>query len=68
MTRWVATVDPERSVRDAATIMAKAHTGSIIIMDKEKPVGIVTEGDISRALSVGANPDRVLIRGIMSKE
>jgi CBS domain-containing protein len=68
MTRWVATVEPSRSVRDAATIMAKAHTGSLIIMDKEKPIGIVTEGDISKALSAGADPDKVLVRAIMSKE
>ncbi len=59
MTRWVATADPERSLRDAATIMAKAHTGSLIVIRKGKPAGIVTEGDISRALSEGANPDKV---------
>jgi CBS domain-containing protein len=68
MTRWVATVDPKRTVRDAATIMTKAHTGSIIIMDKEKPVGIVTEGDISRALARGADADKVSIGKIMSKK
>jgi len=67
MTTWVATADPERSVRDAATIMAKARTGSLIIISKGKPVGIVTEGDISRALSEGANPDKVPIKKIMSK-
>jgi CBS domain-containing protein len=67
MTRWVATVEPERSVRDAAIIMSKARTGSIVIMSKGKPTGIVTEGDISRALSAGANPDKVLIKKITSK-
>jgi len=68
MTRWVATVDPKRTVRDAATIMAKANAGSLIIMDKMKPIGIVTEGDISRALAKGADPDKVAIRKIMSKK
>jgi len=67
MTGWVATADPERSLRDAATIMAKAHLGSLIIISKGKPIGIVTEGDVSRALSEGANPDKVQIRKIMSK-
>jgi CBS domain-containing protein len=67
MTGWVATADPERSVRDAATIMAKAHTGSLVVMSKGKPAGIVTEGDISRALSAGANPDKVPIKKIMSR-
>jgi len=67
MTRWVATADPERSLRDAAIIMAKAHTGSLIVIRKGKPVGIVTEGDVSRALSTGANPDKTPIKKIMSK-
>jgi len=68
MTRWVATVEPKRTVREAATIMAKANTGSLIIMDKMRPVGIVTEGDISRALAKGADPDKVPVRKIMSKK
>jgi len=67
MTRWVATADPERSLREAATIMSKAHTGSLIVIRKGKPAGIVTEGDISRALSEGADPDKVPLKKIMSK-
>ncbi len=67
MTSWVATADPQRSLREAATIMAKAHTGSLIIISKGKPVGILTEGDVSRALSGGANPDQFQVKRIMSK-
>jgi CBS domain-containing protein len=67
MTRWVATAEPDRSIRDAATIMAKAHTGSLVVVVKGKPAGIVTEGDISRALSARANPDKVAVKKIMSK-
>jgi len=67
MTGWVATADPERSLREAATIMVKAHVGSVIVMSKGKPVGILTEGDISRALSEGANPDKITIKKVMTK-
>jgi CBS domain-containing protein len=67
MTGWVATADPERSLRDAATIMAKARLGSVIVTSKGKPVGILTEGDVSRALSEGADPDKATIKKIMSK-
>ena len=67
MTGWVATADPERSLRDAATIMAKARLGSVIVTSKGKPVGILTEGDISRALSEGADPDKTAIKKVMSK-
>jgi CBS domain-containing protein len=68
MTRWVATAAPERSIRDVATIMAKAHTGSLIVIVRGKPAGIVTEGDISRAISAGSNPDETPVRKIMSKK
>jgi CBS domain-containing protein len=67
MTRWIATVDSKKTVRDAATIMIKSHAGSIIIVDEEKPIGIITEADISRALAEGGDPDRVLVRKAMSK-
>ncbi len=67
MTRWVATAEPERTLREAATIMAKAHTGSLVVTIKGKPAGIVTEGDVSRALSKGADPDKVLVKKIMSR-
>lgn len=67
MTDWVATADPERTLREAATIMSKARIGSLIITKEGKPVGIVTEGDISRALSQGADPDKVKVKKMMSK-
>jgi len=47
--------------------MVKAHVGSVIVMSKGKPVGILTEGDISRALSEGANPDKITIKKVMTK-
>ena len=68
MTRWVATADPERSVRDVARILAKANTGSFIVFIKGKPAGIETERYISRAISAGANPDKTPVRKIMSKK
>jgi len=67
MTEWVATAGPERTVREAATIMVKGRTGSLVVVSGGRPVGIVTEGDVSRSLSTGANPDKVSVRKIMSK-
>jgi CBS domain-containing protein len=67
MTSWVATAEPERTVRDAARIMAKAHTGSLVVVSEGRPIGILTEGDVSRAVSTGANPDKVAVKRIMSK-
>ncbi|MCH4815496.1 MAG: CBS domain-containing protein [Saccharolobus sp.] len=46
------TAKPEMSIRDAAKIMRKENLGSLIIVDEtNKPIGIVTERDILRAVA-----------------
>lgn len=35
---------------EAISVMAKKHLGCFIVTEKEKPVGIFTEGDLSRAI------------------
>jgi CBS domain-containing protein len=67
MTRWVATAEPKKSLKEAALIMAKGRTGSLIVTREGRPVGILTEGDVSRAVSSGADPAKVPISKIMTK-
>ncbi|QXJ27458.1 CBS domain-containing protein [Saccharolobus shibatae] len=46
------TAKPEMSIRDAAKIMRKENLGSLIIVDEtNKPIGIITERDILRAVA-----------------
>jgi len=70
MKRYVITVDPKVSVRDAAVTMTKNKVGSLIIVEKGKPSGIVTSEDIvsivasdknSKKVRVGDLPQRRLI-------
>ncbi len=67
MTRWVATADPTRTIKEAATIMAKARTGSLVVVSNGKPKAIVTEGDISRSVSKWSDLDKVPLSKVMSK-
>ena len=44
----VVTMPPDASILQVSKSMAKMDIGSVIIADKDKPVGIITESDIVR--------------------
>ena len=50
MTRKVITVSAKEKVSKALAIMAKHDIGSLVVVDKGQPVGILTERDIVRRL------------------
>jgi CBS domain-containing protein len=56
MSTKVRTVPPVATIRQAARTMTKAGIGSLVILDGSRPVGMVTEGDISRAVARGRSP------------
>ncbi|HEX9775819.1 MAG TPA: CBS domain-containing protein [Actinomycetota bacterium] len=51
MTAKLCTTGPEATVAEAATLMGERHVGSILIVDGDRLLGILTERDIVRALS-----------------
>jgi CBS domain-containing protein len=53
MTKEVITAEPGISVQDAAKAMDKNKIGSIVLVSKEKLVGILTERDIVIKLVMG---------------
>jgi CBS domain-containing protein len=57
MTRRVRTISSDASISDAAKAMAKWKIGSLVILHAGAPVGILTEGDISRFVAKGLDPD-----------
>ena len=61
MTSKVKTIQVKATVRDAAVAMTKWKIGSLVIADGKKPVGIITEGDVSKAVGKGVNPDKTLV-------
>ena len=67
MTTKVVTVDISERVEEALRLMIKFDIGSIIVVDKQKPVGIITERDITRAALRGDSLLRLPARSLMSR-
>jgi CBS domain-containing protein len=51
MSKTLTVVEPEATLGEAATMMGERHVGSVIVIEDERLVGILTERDIVRALS-----------------
>lgn len=50
--RDVATIEPDRSLSEAARILAERRIGALLIVDGHRPVtGIISERDIVRAVA-----------------
>jgi len=67
MTTKVITVDISERVEEALRLMIKFDVGSVIVTDRQKPVGIITERDITRASLRGDSLLKIPVRGLMSK-
>jgi CBS domain-containing protein len=68
MTEDVVSVLGDTPVNEVARIMAEKNIGSVIVTENKKPVGIVTERDISyRVVARDMKPSEVQVREIMSK-
>ena len=48
MTKNVITIDADKTVIEAADLMSQNNVGDLVVMDKDTPVGIVTERDLVR--------------------
>jgi CBS domain-containing protein len=67
MTTKVVTLDISELVEEALRLMIKFDVGSVVVTDKKKPVGIVTERDVTRAALRGDSLLKVPVRGLMSR-
>ncbi|MCW4055356.1 MAG: CBS domain-containing protein [Candidatus Bathyarchaeota archaeon] len=68
MSKPLVTIEVSRSAREAAQIMGQKNVGSIVVVSKGKPVGIVTERDmVQRVLARGLDTEKLRIGEIMSK-
>ena len=67
MTTKVVTLDITELVEEALRLMIKFDIGSVIVTDKVKPVGIVTERDVTRAALRGDSLLKIPVRSLMSR-
>ncbi|WP_116951646.1 CBS domain-containing protein [Jiangella endophytica] len=68
MTSATITDSTTGTLRSAAEQMWKQQTGSVVIVDGEAIVGIVTERDVMRAVGRGADPDKAPIEDVMTRD
>ena len=69
MKKDVTFVHPDKSVRYAGQILKAVGIGCMLVIDKDKIVGILTERDITqKVVADGLNPEKTLVRDIMSRK
>lgn len=67
MTNNVQTVNPNSSVKDAATIMKNLNVGSVPVCEGTKPVGIITDRDIAIKNVANNGDSNTPVTQVMSK-
>src|SRR6516164_4058123 len=66
--RNVWTIDPNATVFDALAKMAEKDVGSLVVMESEKLIGIITERHYSRNVILkGKTSPTTLVREIMER-
>ena len=64
----VVTTDPSSTVRHAAEIMSEKHIGCIVVTEKEKLLGMLTERDVvEKVVAVGLDPSKAEVKKIMAQ-
>ncbi len=68
MSSPVVSIDQDKRVKDAGLLMKKTRRGSLLVLSKGKPVGIVTEADlVRRVLATGVDPIKAKVKQVMSR-
>src|SRR6267142_1818617 len=65
MTKATVTDSPADTLAEAAARMWNAQTGSLLVMEGQNLMGIVTERDLLRAVANGQDPARVTLKDVM---
>src|SRR3954454_5234639 len=68
MSRASVVESPSDSLRAAATLMWKQQTGSLLVMDGDELLGIVTERDVMKAVARGGDPDATPVSAVMTTD
>lgn len=65
--RTVYTITPTASVFEAVKLMAEKNIGSVVVLEGEKVVGLITERDYARAIVLMARSSKTTaVRDIMT--
>lgn len=65
----VLSIGPQANARDAALMMTRHRIGSLIVMDEQTVIGIVTERDLLRqVIAEGKDPFQITVGDLMTTE
>ncbi|MEM5797796.1 MAG: CBS domain-containing protein [Candidatus Aenigmatarchaeota archaeon] len=67
MKKGVITANQNITIEQAAKIMTTNKVGSVVIMEGERPVGIVTSEDIVTVVANGLSPKRTKIKDLKKR-
>jgi len=67
MTSPVRTMESNGTVAAAAKIMVQHDIGSIVVVEGKKPVGIITERDITKQVIKGEGVLKEVVKNVMTK-
>ena len=68
MNRHVVTVNPQDSLRKVVDILSAKDIGCVVVLEKNKPVGILTERDILRRVTVKhVDLEKTVVKQVMTK-
>jgi CBS domain-containing protein len=68
MSRDVLTISPNASMAEAAKIMGDRHVGSLVVVEEDIAIGIVTERDLlSSVIALEKDPKKIRVKNCMSK-
>lgn len=65
----VVTIESSASVEDVVETMRTKNVGSVVVVDDDSPVGIVTDRDVAmKALGADIDPGSMTVDDLMSRE
>lgn len=68
MTKPVTTAKPDDLLVSVAKIMLERKIGCVVVVEGDKPVGIVTESDLIKCAALGHDPNRTPVKDVMSEQ
>ncbi len=67
MAKPVITIDLNKSVKKVAQAMSEKRVGAIVVVKKNKPVGILTDADIiKKVVALSKDPKKTKVKDIMA--
>jgi CBS domain-containing protein len=68
MTQAAVSDHPDDTLADAARRMWEQQTGSLLVMEGDRLIGIITERDILKAVATGTELEKTTVEDVMVRE